>query len=166
MYRLQLKGVFLLLGVLILTSSCSITSRSMKTPKHHIEFYKNDFEYSKQVSAEASSTRIFMIDWQRLFSWENGATSDDSGTEATQSIAVSSTVVAETFVGVASMLIPVIGDYQKGKVNSYALHKLMKDNPGYDIVLYPQYESKRFVIPFFYSKRHSKVSARLGKIRD
>jgi len=41
----------------------------------------------------------------------------------------------------------------------------MKKNPGYDVVLYPQFETKKFVIPFIYSKTKVKATARLGKIK-
>ena len=67
--------------------------------------------------------------------------------------------------GGLSATIPVIGNYGKGKVSSYALYNLMQENPGYDIVIYPQYEVKRFIIPVFYAKRTAKVTARLGKIK-
>ncbi len=60
---------------------------------------------------------------------------------------------------------PVIGDYGKGKVNSYALYNLMQQNPGYDVVIYPQYETKKFIVPLIYSKRTVKVTARLGRIK-
>ncbi|MFW6328446.1 MAG: hypothetical protein ACOC2F_09065 [Bacteroidota bacterium] len=136
----------------------------MKTPNYHIEFYKADFEYSPQVTAEANSVRILCIDWQRLFKWKSGQIESDRFKEQGQNLAVSGNFIADGVIGAFSAVVPVLGDYGKGKVSSYALYSLMQENPGYDVVIYPQYEAKKFIIPFIYSKRTVKVTARLGKI--
>ena len=160
------KILHLLLGVAFLGvfTGCSITSRTMKTPNYHIEFYKTDFDYSPQVSAEATSVKILMIDWKRLFGWETGDLSSDRF-QSSQNIAISGNVVANPVIGAVSAVIPVLGDYGKGKVSNYALYNLMQENPGYDVVIYPQYEAKKFVVPFFFSKTKVEVKARLGKIK-
>lgn len=145
--------------------SCSISNQSMKSPNYHIEFYKTDFEYSEQLTAEATSVRILMIDWKRLLRWKTGDLSSDRFNNTKPNISVSGNLVLDYYVAGVNALIPVLGDYGKGKVSNYALYNLMQDNPGYDIVIYPQYETKRFIIPVFYSKRTVKVRARLGKIK-
>lgn len=155
----------LIFGLIGLLSSCSISNHSMKYPNYHIEFYKADFDYSQQVMAEVTSVRILGIDWQRLFKWESGQINSDRFDERTQNIAISGNVLVDPIVGAISTVIPILGDYGKGKVSSYALYNLMRDNPGYDVVIYPQYETKKFIIPIFYSKRTVKVTARLGKIK-
>jgi hypothetical protein len=157
--------LFSIIGLFGLLCSCSISNQSMKTPNYHIEFYKTDFEYSNQVTAEATSVRILMIDWQRLFKWDIGNLDSDIQNSQSQNIVLSSNVVADHVVSGFSSVIPVLGDFEKGQVSTYALYKLMKENPGYDVVIYPQYEVKKFVIPLFYSKRTAKVTARLGKIK-
>lgn len=139
----------------------------MKQPNNHIEFYKSDFEYSPQVSGEATSVKVFMIDWARLFSWNTGEVSGENlgaKTEIT-SINVAAQFVTDGFAGVLNAIIPVIGDFGKDRVNQFALYEMMKNNPGYDLVLYPQYETKKFIIPLFYSKTKVKATARLGKIK-
>jgi len=146
-------------------SSCSISNQSMKYPNYHIEFYKADFDYSPQVTAEATSVRVLGIDWKRLFKWETGQLSSDRFDNKSHNIAVSGSVVTDVVGGALSAVIPVLGDLEKGKVSSYALFRLMKENPGYDVVIYPQYETKKFIFPIFYSKRSVKVTARLGRIR-
>lgn len=155
----------LIIAAIIVLQGCSVSSRSMKTPNYHIEFYKNDFEYSQQVSAEATSVRILCIDWQRFFNWETGNISSDRFRDDSQNVMVSGNIIADPIVGVVSAIIPVVGDYGKGKVSAYALHRLMQENPGYDVVIYPQYETQRFFVPLFYSKRTVTVTARLGKIK-
>ena len=128
-------------------SSCSVSNRTLKTPNYHVEFYKGDFEFSQQVSAEATSVRILGIDWARLFNTKTGSIEQDGS------------VANPIPFGV-----PIVGDYGKGIVSSFALYNLMKENPGYDLVVYPQYEADNFIVPIFYSKKTVKVTARLAKI--
>lgn len=62
-------------------------------------------------------------------------------------------------------VIPAPGNDGQGRASTYALYTLMKENPGYDIVIYPQYEMQSFIVQIFYSKRTVTVMARLGKIK-
>ena len=62
------------------------------------------------------------------------------------------------------MVILIIGAYLSNGVNSYAIFNMIKDNPGYDVVLYPQFEPQvdnKILIKTI----KVKVTARLGKIR-
>ena len=45
----------------------------MREPNSFVEFEKEDFTFSDQVTGEASSTKILMIDWSRLFKAEGAA---------------------------------------------------------------------------------------------
>lgn len=129
-----------LMGVMF--SSCSVNSKSMKTPAHYVEFVKGDFEYSDQLTGEAVEQRILMVDWARLFKKELGE------------------------VQVINQLnIPIIGTLIANKVNLYALYNVMQENPGYDIAFFPQFETKRFGFPPFYQETRVKVTTRLAKIK-
>jgi len=165
--QLKMKKIFFFTVLLIggLTSSCSISNLAMKQPNNHIEFYKNDFEYSPQVVGEATSVKVLMIDWQRLFSWKSGEVSGEELGAESLNVSLASQFLIDPVIGVVTAAIPVLGEYAKSQVNNLALYDMMKKNPGYDVVLYPQYESKKFVIPFFYSKTSVKATARLGKIK-
>lgn len=162
---------FVIILLTIILSSCSVSNHSMKTPNYHIEFYKSDFEYSRQVTAEATSVRVLGIDWNRLFKWETGEIISEQHSSQSSDVVISGNFmidpVEESFstITAISAIIPVLGDQGKGKVSSYALYNLMKENPGYDVVIYPQFESKKFIVPVFYSKRVVQVTARLGKIK-
>ncbi|SHJ32387.1 hypothetical protein SAMN05444280_11654 [Tangfeifania diversioriginum] len=164
MKRTKILLLWLMTSGLFL-SSCSISNRTMKTPNYHIEFYKSDFEYSKQVEAEATSVRVLGIDWKRLFKWENGEIESDRFKSEPAQSEITTNFVTDNIVGTLTAVVPVIGDYGKGKVSSYALYNLMQKNPGYDVVIYPQYETNKFIVPLFYSKRTVKVTARLGRIK-
>ena len=47
--------------------------KSMKQPNYRVDFVKDDFEWSTQLSGEATQTKILMIDWARLFKRTGGA---------------------------------------------------------------------------------------------
>lgn len=69
--------------------------------------------------------------------------------------------------GAASAVsIPVIGSFFGDKTESYALHELITSNPGYDVVFYPQFETKKFApgLGLFYNVTTVKATARRGKL--
>ena len=155
-------SIFLISG---LFTSCSTSNLAMRQPNNHIEFYKDDFEYSPQVTGEATSVKVFMIDWARLFNGNTGDVSGESTSEQSLNISVGAQLLADPVVSVLSAVIPVLGEVSKGRVSNYALYDMMKKNPGYDVVIYPQYETKRFMIPLINSKTTVKATARLGRIK-
>lgn len=138
-----LRLLALVVVVAVAFTSCELQSHSMKQPNNIVEFKKDDFKYSPQVTGEATSTQILMIDWARLFSKKMG--------EAPEA-------------GV--MEIPVIGNLIANKVNNYALFNIMQDNPGYDVVFYPSFETKTKNYLYLYKVTTVKVTARLAKIKD
>ena len=147
---MKLKNIFpiILLAIVgLATSSCSVSKQTFKAPNSQIEFYKADFEYSTQVKAEATTVRVLCINWHKLFNRENGKRNSDP------------------IISGLTPYVPVLGDTGYGKVSSYALYTLMHEHPGYDVVIQPNYKTKRFIIPLIYAKRTVEVSARLGKIK-
>lgn len=134
----------------MLLSSCTTINKSMKHPNVRVELNKNDFTLSDQVSAEAKSTRIVGIDFERLFTQKTGNISGGS-----------------TSISLASL--PVVGEFLTDKTSNYALYNLMNSNPGFDVVFYPQYEIKvvkPFLgIGFITTITTAKTTARLGKLK-
>lgn len=140
----KLNILLVIVGVAMAMSSCTMVSNSMKTPAHHVEFAKEDFSYSNQLTGEAVETKVLMVDWARLFKKEYGE-------------------VEGSFNRVS---VPVIGGLVAGKVNFYALYNVMRDNPGYDVVFFPQFETKKLSILPFFQQTRVKVTTRLGKIKE
>ncbi len=141
------------LGLIIFTtvlfSSCTTYNTTMKGANTYVELTKSDFTLSEQVNAEAKSTKIIGIDFQRLFTKKTGNIDEGSLKFSLASI-------------------PVIGNFVADQTANYALHSLMTANPGYDVVFYPQYETK-VIKPFlglgFLTKITTvKTKARLGKL--
>jgi hypothetical protein len=139
-------------GVLtiLLISSCTSYNKTMREPNVRVELNKNDFSLSDQVKAEATSTRIVGIDFARIFKQKTGSISTGSN-----SISLSS--------------IPVIGSFIVDPTSNYALYELMQNNPGYDVVFYPQFETKivKPILGMGFIMTHTKVGvqARLGKLK-
>jgi hypothetical protein len=147
------KNYFNLLSVLfvaaILLQSCSSINKTMKEPNVRVNLEMKDFSLSEQVSAEAQTKRFLSIDWKRLFKSTSGEIAGQSNS-----------------INIAS--IPVIGTYGVDKTSNYALYELMKANPNYDEVMYPQFETtiqKPFLgLGFIFKKTTVKTTARLGKL--
>lgn len=150
-----MRNLFIKITVLVVMlaafSSCSTFKQSMKEPNVRVELEKSDFELSEQVSAEATCTKIVGIDFQRLFSQKEGEI------EGPASVAIN---LAQ---------IPVVGNVLDDKTANYALYELMQNNKGYDVVVYPQYETKvekPIGIGFIVKTTTVKATARLGKLKN
>lgn len=134
----------------IFFSSCTTLKTTMKEPNVRVELNKNDFNLSQQVSAEASSTKIIGIDWDRLFMKKTGTIESSSMT-----------------INLASL--PVIGNMMCDKTANYALYNLMNDNEGYDVIFYPQYATKVekpiLGMGFIMKKTTVRTTAKLGKLK-
>ena len=128
----------------LLMTSCHTYTHSMKTPNSYVEYHAQDFNLSDQVTGEATVVRVLGVDWQHLF-----------GTKE-----IGETTSVGTVVPYIGMSIPT--------GSNYALYNLMKKNPGYDVVVYPQVETYRHAPVLgtdLYSKTTYKVTARLGKLK-
>jgi hypothetical protein len=138
-------GLLIVCAVAMLfMASCNTYTHSMKSPNNYVEYHADDFDLSNAVTGEATVTRILGIDWQHLFGTEEIGTTADFGT-----------------------VIPYVGISIPSGAN-YALFDLMKKNPGYDVVIYPQVEAYRHAPVLgtdLYSKTTYKVTARLGKLK-
>lgn len=175
----RMRRLFYLSLIFLALSSCRVSDYAMRSPHYRIDFRGDDFDFSEQVVAEASSTRVLMVDWNRLFKWDGGSARSDrfgdnfdnkqfyGGVGLSTAVNLASESSANPALGLFSIPnIPVIGNNQKGRMSAYALYNLMSENPGYDFVIYPQFETERFYVPLFYSKRKVKVTARLGRIKN
>ncbi len=146
------KIIPLLSAVVISATSCTSLNHSLREPNTRLELTKNDFNLSDQVSATASTTKILSIDFARLFNQRTGSIDHDG---------------SSNFVSASS--IPVIGSFVVDQTANYSLFELMSKNPNYDVVLYPQFETK-VIRPFLgigliYKKTTVKATSRLGQLK-
>ena len=133
-----------ILVVALSMTSCSALTRGMREPVVTFELNSGDYTLSEPVTAQATSVRIFGIDWKRLFSVESAV--------------VDAPIVTSSLTSLAAGLLPT--------TENYALYTLMEENPGYDFVMYPQSKSEfHHFLWFIYSKETTTVTARLGKLK-
>jgi hypothetical protein len=144
------KFFYVLVLFAIVATGCTSVNKTMREPASRVNFVKDDFTFSAQVSAEAQTTKILGIDWKRLMGGKGGEVSGGA-----MAISVSS--------------IPVIGGLVADKTASYALFNLMNENTGYDVVFYPSFETKVekpiIGIGLILTKTTVTATARLGKIK-
>jgi len=147
----QFCKMLMLGAVIVIASSCTSLSKTMREPNVIVELNKADFTLSEQVSAEAEVIKVFGVDWARLFLKKTGDIDRGSASVSFASI-------------------PVIGGLAAAdKTANYALYELMHKNSDYDVVFYPQYE-KKVVNPLLglpiIKITTVKAKARLGKLKD
>jgi hypothetical protein len=143
--------MILVVGLTFFTS-CKTVNKTMREPSTRLELEREDFELSSQVYSSASTTRILGIDWSRLFASKGGM--------------VGTPLAPASFQGV---LMPIIGNVMMDRTTSYALYKIMEENPGFDVILYPQYTTtveRPIGIGFLLKTTTVEVTARLGKLRE
>lgn len=149
------KSTFLIIALAALFfTNCASVNKSMREPNTRVNLEKKDFTLSDQVSGEATSTKIFGIDFQRLFNKKTGTLNKDG-------------VASPLGLGINLASIPVIGGYIINSTASYALHDMMEKHTGYDVVFYPQYEvtvKRPIGLGFIYKITTVKATARLGKL--
>jgi hypothetical protein len=137
-----------------LMSSCSTMNKSMREPNSRVDFTKNDFQLSEQVTGMAKSTKVLDIDWYRLFHKNDMAAVEGQGNNG-------------ELVNLSK--IPVVGSFIADRTASYALYDMMNKNAGYDVIFYPQYEVKVHKpvlgIGLIYKKTTVKAMARLAKLK-
>lgn len=125
--------------LLLMASSCTTLNKTMRESNTLVEFKKEDFVLTEQVTGTAKQIKVLGIDWGRIFKKEKGKT------------------VSTPLIG---------GRTVPGKMESYALHDMLYSNMGYDVVFYPSYEITRLNILFLFTKTEVTVRARLGKLRS
>ncbi len=139
--------LLLLSSVVLLLASCSTINHSMKESNIQVNLNKSDFTLSDQVTGEATTIKVLGIDWSRLVLKKSGSIDGQSSITAS---------------------IPVVGSIMTDATSGYSLHELMKNNPGYDVIFYPQYETTvlKPILGLGFLTKVTKVksTARLGKL--
>ena len=124
----------------LIFASCSSVRNSTTEGQYRFNFSKDDYTFTQQLVGEAETVRIFGIDFSRLFSSKSAKISRSSGTA------------------------PIVGGFILDRTDLYAAYNLLEKNPGYDIVMHPNFERKRVRFPLVFSVTTVKVKARLGKM--
>ncbi len=150
MIKFTPKTLILIIFLAGSLSSCTSLKKTMREPNVRVDLTMSDFRLSDQFTAEATSTKIVGIDFSRLYLKEEG---EITGGPNQMSISI-----------------PVIGNVVSNRTANFALYKLMQENPGYDVVFYPQYETTVLKpllgIGFLEKITTVKVTCRLGSLKE
>lgn len=165
-----MKKLFLLSSLsLLLLSSCNVSRNSMREANYQLWLHHEDLEYSQQLTGKAEQTRIAFLDFERLFGkkrWEFGNFGDLPQDPFNPNVNVNAngTVVNSQAV-VNAVINGVIGVSSVSRVEQMAMYDLMRQNPGYDMVMFPQFTSRRkwFVVG---SKTEVTCKAKLAKLKE
>ena len=139
-----MKKISIILSVLAMTllmGSCMSTQMTLSGSVPEIQLKPEHLEVTQPMDATAVTVRVFGIDWERLFT--------------SRSAAIRASVYTP---------MPLID-----KTDMYAIYSLLKQNEGYDMVLYPQFTTvvrKPFLgLGAIYKVTEVKVTARMAKLR-
>lgn len=139
----KINILFVLVLVFALLSGCATSTMTRKGATPVLEFNKEDFEISNHVTGEATVEKILMVDWARLFNKKYGM------------------IEIPTYA-----VFSIIGQQATFYPQLYAIYNILQENPGYDVVLYPQYETTKSGFPVFYSVTKVKVTTKLAKLKQ
>lgn len=146
----QIINIIMFVAVIAAFSNCTTYTHGMREPNTRLNLNKSDFSLSDQVSAKAKSVTVLGIDWRRFFTKKTGSIDADGSSS------------------ISWASIPVIGNIVGDRTANYSLYEMMNANPGYDVVFYPQYETKvlkpALGIGFLVRITNVKTTARLGKL--
>lgn len=142
-----MKKLFFILtvtGALVLSTSCSMKMNGMSDANTQLNLTTADVTISEVKEASATEKLVLMVDWKRIFKKEVGEIRRKGG---------------------AGFSLPIIGGSTSfTRAESYAIYKLLQDNPGYDAVMYPQFSGQaKGLLPFFV-KTDVTVKAKLVKV--
>lgn len=139
-----MKKISIILSVLAMTllmGSCMSTQMTLSGSVPEIQLKPEHLEVTQPMDATAVTVRVFGIDWERLFT--------------SRSAAIRASVYTP---------MPLID-----KTDMYAIYSLLKQNEGYDMVLYPQFTTvvrKPFLgLGAIYKVTEVKVTARMAKLK-
>jgi len=140
-----MKKVSILLVVVVMAmfmGGCMSTQMTVPNSIPQVQLKPENLEITQPMDATAVTVRVFGIDWQRLF-----------------------TSRSADIKGSVYSTIPLID-----KTDKYAIYTLLKQNEGYDMVIYPQFTTvvrKPFLgLGMIYKVTEVKVTARMAKLKN
>ena len=135
------KVLFMLCVFALMCTGCMSSKVDISGSTPLINLDPADLEISEQVEATAVCVKVFGVDWERL------------------TIVNEATVKGSVYSGLLNF----------DNTEYYAIYNLLKKNPGYDMVLYPQFHkvTRKPVLGLglIYQETEVKVTARMAKLK-
>ena len=161
------RTIITFVALATMASSCTVSRNSMREANYQLWLHHEDLELSEQVVGEANQTKVLMVDWKRLFggNWEFGQAGGLPNDPFSPQLNGSVTGVAASQVEAVNFVINgIIGLNNVSRVEQMAMFDLMRKNPGYDMIIFPQFAARRkwFIVG---SKTNVTVKARLARMK-
>jgi len=127
----------------------------MREANYQLWLHHEDLEYSQQLTGTAMQTKVVFIDWGRVFGkqkWNYGNFGDlptgpvnrqGQGNAGINLVQASNNGISVANSGFQAIYNGVIGVSNFNRVEQMAMHDLIQKNPGYDLVIFPQFTSRR-----------------------
>ncbi len=158
----------------LLCTGCQLNRRSMRESNYQIWLNKADITYTEQLTGQAEQSRFLGIDFKRLFArkYDMGGIGNlpPDPTIVNSISSINTSVLASTKGGGQNPpssifnLNNIIGlNSGISRVEQFAINELIKKNPGYDLIMFPQFEVQRKWYVFG-SKTAVVVKARMAKM--
>lgn len=150
-----MKNLFYFALLALTISSCTVSRNSMREANYQLWLHHEDLEYSSQLTGTANQTKVLAIDWNRLFGkqkWNYGnfgglpegpVNRQGQGNAGLNLIQASTNGITTSNSGFQAVYNGVIGVSNFNRVEQMAMHDLIQKNPGYDLVMFPQFTSRR-----------------------
>lgn len=164
------KQLLLSTAFLLFLSSCNVSRNSMREANYQLWLHHEDLAYSSQLTGKAEQTKVLFLDFERLLGkkkWEYGnfgdLPSDPFGSNV--NVNASGSVINNADAVIGAVINGVIGVSSVSRVEQMAMYDLMRQNPGYDMVMFPQFTSRRkwFIVG---SKTEVVCKAKLATLKD
>ena len=150
-----MKNLFYFVLLAFIISSCTVSRNSIREANYQLWLHHEDLEYSQQLTGTAMQTKVVFIDWGRVFGkqkWNYGNFGDlptgpvnrqGQGNAGINLVQASNNGISVANSGFQAIYNGVIGVSNFNRVEQMAMHDLIQKKPGYDLVIFPQFTSRR-----------------------
>lgn len=144
----------------------------MREANYQLWLHHEDLDLSERITGKASQSKFLGVDWQRTFGkgrFEFGGFGDlphdPTSPNINGAIGLNTFAGENEFSAVNVILNGVIGITSVSRVEQMAMYDLIRQNPGYDLVMFPIFQTNKKWY-FFGSKTEVVCTAKLGKLKN
>ena len=149
----KLLNTFLILTIVFGIFGCTIVNTSFPAAGPTL----SELEISDEFTTEVEVKKILGFDFERLLKVSNTNIGTPTGSFNGD--------ISGLMLSANTGMLPLNSIGLSGSTYTYALNKLMNENPGYDIIVTPKFNSKLDGIPPLYWTEKVEVKARLGRVK-
>ena len=150
----KILNTLLLLTLVFGIIGCTIVNRSFPVAGPTL----SELNISDEFTTEVEVKKVLGFDLERLLKYSNTNIGTPTGSFNGD--------ISGLMLSANTGMLPLNSIGISGSTYTYALNKLMSENPGYDIIITPKFNSKLDGIPPLYWTEKVEVKARLGRVKE